>query len=298
MTDRIALFVGDVSLDLTMTVSHIPAPDEKVHAAQAIEAPGGVAANAAAACALAEVPTRLAIAVGDDPIGQLIVGQLQARNIDVRAQSRPGSSCRVVTLVEPHGEKRLVLHPGVSMYPTLDQLSLDLLAGIGWLHTAVYDVPAAEWLIARCRERDLPWSLDLEPSTFPDGFGQLSRCVDGAATVFCNARSIAAIGPDAVKRLLDLGVRAVVETRGSDGARLHRAHGMTPVPAPPGQVVDTTGAGDCLAGWFVAERLQGAAPAEALTTAVKAATLSCGRLGTQSSYPTRNDVIANGGRTS
>jgi ribokinase len=298
MTGPIALFVGDVSLDLTMTVSHVPAPDEKVHATTAIEAPGGVGANAAVACALAEVPTRLAIAVGDDPVGRMIIDQLEGKKVDVRWQPQPGASCRVVTLVEPHGEKRLVLHPGVSMYPPLGQLSPDLLTGIGWLHSAVYDIPAAEWLTARCRESGVPWSLDLEPSTFPEGIDRLERCIAGAAVVFCNARSIAAIGQDAVGRLLALAVGAVVETRGGEGARLHLADCVVDVPAPRGPVLDTTGAGDCLAGWFVAKRLRGAAPQAALKTAVIAATMSCGRLGTQTSYPTLNDVIANGGRMS
>ena len=298
MTGPAALFVGDVSLDLTMTVSHVPAPDEKVHATAIMEAPGGVGANAAVACALADVPTRLAITIGDDPAGRMIVGQIEDRKVDVRWRTRPGASCRVVTLVEPHGEKRLVLHPGVSMYPTLDQLSPELLTGIGWLHSAVYDVAAAEWLIGQCRERSISWSLDLEPSTFPDGIEQLERCIQGAAAVFCNARSIAAIGPDAVRRLLAQPVGAVVETRGEKGARLHLAGGVEDVPAPGGPVVDTTGAGDCLAGWFVARRLHGACPRAALETAVIAATMSCSRLGTQASYPTLNDVIANGGRTS
>jgi ribokinase len=60
-------------------------------------------------------------------------------------------------------------------------------------------------------------------------------------------------------------------------------------------VVDTTGAGDCLAGWFVAGRLRGAIPRAALETAVVAATMSCSQLGAQTSYPTLHDVIVNGG---
>lgn len=48
-----ALFVGDVSWDLTLAVDDVPAPDEKVHADGATKAPGGVVGNAAVEAALA-----------------------------------------------------------------------------------------------------------------------------------------------------------------------------------------------------------------------------------------------------
>jgi ribokinase len=87
-----------------------------------------------------------------------------------------------------------------------------------------------------------------------------------------------------------MGAKAVVRTLGAEGATLHEANAHFRLPAPRCAAVDTTGAGDCLAGWFVAERVLGATSAEALGTAVVAATSSCGRLGGQSSYPSRHEV--------
>lgn len=290
MNPATALFAGDVSLDLTMTIDHVPEPDEKVHAEKATEAPGGVTANAAMACLRAGTLSRLAITVGEDAAGRMLVADLRSAGLDVAAATGDGASCRVVSLLEPHGEKRLILHPGVSMYPTqrlLADLSLD---DIGWVHTAVYDIEAAQLLIDRCRERVIPWSLDLEPSTFPQGIDSLRGLIAGAAVVFCNARAIAAIGVNAIDKLSAMGAKAVIRTRGRDGATLYRAQGNFDTVAPRGPVVDTTGAGDCLAGWFVAERLAGASDEQALKTAVIAATLSCARLGSQSSYPSRQDV--------
>ena len=288
MNNRIrALFAGDVSIDLTMRCSHVPAPDEKVHVNAAVEAPGGVAANAAVACALAGTATTLMIATGDDEPGERIIGKLQAYGVTVDASVRAGPTCRVVVLVEPHGEKRLLLYPGVSMYPEKKQIADVSLHDVGWFHTAVYHIPNAEAMVERCREQHIPWSLDLEPSTFPGGIGTLSKLVDGAAAVFCNLRASAAIGPDAAGQLLQMGAASVVETLGRDGARLCDTGGFYHVPAPRVTVIDTTGAGDCLAGWFVAERLQGASPEQALRTAVDAAALSCRRLGAQSSFPSR-----------
>lgn len=287
----VALFAGDVSYDLTMTCSHIPAPDEKVNVDAVIEAPGGVAANAAVACALAGTVTRLVVAIGDDLAGVRLVDELVATGVEVLSSPWPGSTARVVTLIEPHGEKRLLMYPGVSMYPRRQQLTAMAMESVQWVHTAVYDIAAAEYLTDRCREQNTPWSLDLEPTTFPAGLRSLHRILSGAAAVFCNSRSIDRIGVDAVDLLFGMGVRSVIETRGPDGAVLHTPSGQRRIAVPMSSIaVDTTGAGDCLAGWFVAERLRGVHPEAALKTAVAAATISCGRLGTQSSYPTRDEL--------
>ncbi len=290
MTRSAALFVGDVSFDLTMTVSHVPEPDEKVHAGRAIESAGGVGANSAVACARAGVPTRLAVGIGDDVVGRMLVDQLTASGVEVLSCVYPGPTTRVVNLIEPHGEKRLILHPGVSMYPRRPQIAALSFEDVGWVHTAVYDHSAAELLIDQCRVRAIPWSLDLEPSTFPNGLDRLRDFIDGAAIVFCNARSADSIGQEPVERLFAMGARAVVRTQGAAGATLHGAKSRSSFAAPRGVAIDTTGAGDCLAGWFVAERLRGAASDEALKAAIAAATISCGRLGGQSSYPTREEV--------
>jgi ribokinase len=291
MNDRTALFVGDVSYDLTMACSHIPAPDEKVHVEAAIEAPGGVAANASVACALTGATTQLVVAIGDDLAGQRLVEELAQTGVNVSATPYPGSTARVVTLIEPHGEKRLLMYSGVSMYPKQQQLAAVSLARVGWVHTAVYDIAAAEYLFDACRAQDIPWSLDLEPSSFPDGLDRLGRVLRGAAAVFCNARAMSRIGAGAVERLLGMGVASVIETQGAQGAVLHTRDGPYRAAAPALQVVDTTGAGDCLAGWFVAERLRGIEAKAALNTAVTAATISCSRLGTQSSYPRREELL-------
>ena len=66
MTAKSALFVGDISVDLTMVIPHVPAPDEKVHVATVSEAPGGVVANASVAAARAGATVRLLLVTSGD----------------------------------------------------------------------------------------------------------------------------------------------------------------------------------------------------------------------------------------
>jgi ribokinase len=290
----VALFAGDVSLDLTMSVSHVPGPDEKVRVDALYEAPGGVVSNAAVAARLAGASVRLLACTGSDLASRTVPGLLRARGVEIDFAERPGALCRAVIVVDRAGEKRLLLHPGSSMYPSLEQVSGVSLTGVRWLHTAIYEREEAGLLIERCRQAGIPFSIDLEPVTFGDGIDGLAHHVAGAAVVFCNTRAAERLAPDAAEqataRLERLGVRSVVMTQGPSGATWHGGGRAVAIAAPKIVAADTTGAGDCLAGWFVAGTLAGAAPAEALRMAVIAASWSCARFGAQASFPGRADI--------
>ncbi len=287
-----ALFVGDVGLDTTVAVSHLPRPDEKVVASAVADHAGGVVANAAAACHRSGANVRLLCGVGDDPTGYHAVSELRAAGLDVDSRMTRGATCRAFILLEPAGEKRLILIPGVSMYPTAEQVRSVSLDDVAWAHTAAYDAGAAALLAERCREADLPWSVDLEPATFNHDPSRLRASLDGAAVVFVNTRAAQDLGDGAVKWLLDQRVKAVILSLGSQGAVWTTAttQAQARPPRAVGPVIDTTGAGDCLAGWFIAETLAGLDPINALTSAVAAASLSCTRVGAQASYPDRSEV--------
>jgi len=184
----------------------------------------------------------------------------------------------------------ILMSTGHSMYPTVAQAKRVSLGGVSWLHTAIYEPEAAALLIERCRAAHVPFSIDLEPVTFRDGIDTLARHIAGAETVFCNSRAADRLGGDPVKTLEALGAKSVVLTQGPAGASWCGQGKVLSVSAPKVDIEDTTGAGDCLAGWFVAETLRGAGPRDALRMAVAAATWSCTRLGAQASFPRRTDI--------
>jgi ribokinase len=282
-----ALFVGDVGLDTTLVVDHVPAADEKIVSDFWAEAPGGVAANASCAARLAGARSRLVCQVGDDRAGRACLAALDDAGVAVTAAVVPGSTGRAIIVLDADGEKRLVLVPGVSLYPTLKQVRDADLDGVRWAHTAPYELQAATALAERCRIAGIPWSLDLEPATLAGGLEALDACLDGASVVFCNQAAARLLGHPAEQRLLGRGVRSVVLSRGSDGATWVDPQDRWDVAAPAldAAVVDTTGAGDCLAGWFVGATIAGSPPPQALAAATAAASASCTRFGAQASYP-------------
>ena len=287
------LFVGDLSLDSTLLIPSLPEPDGKVIASRAFASLGGVAANSAVACGLAGARPRLAAAIGTDPGGAQIEAELAGHGVAAELDRRNGASMQAICWIDGSGEKRLVVAPGVGMYPSAAALAAVDLTDVAWVHTVIYDVGAARVLARRCAELGVPLSIDLEPNSIPVGIEQFRDCVRGAAMVFVNSSAQAMLDAAGTDLRRDYGVARIVRSLGSAGARLESGAGIVQASsAALAPAVDTTGAGDCLAGWLIAELVAGADEASALARAVTAATLSCASAGAAASFPTIAEVDA------
>lgn len=289
-----ALFVGDASWDTTILAGRLPDADEKVVVPELSDGPGGVVANAAMAYVRSGAPAAICLAVGDDVAGTEIVTGLQRTGLAVKAERLQGRSSRAVTVLDDScgGEKRLFLYPGTAMYPSASVIRALDLSSAGWAHTALYDLTAGLELTDRCRQENLPFSVDLEPATIPSDVQTLAPALRGCAAVMVNTRAVQKLGPDAVAWLSDLVAGAVVETRGAEGVRVTTPTGVRVLDAPrlTAPPVDTTGAGDAFAGWYIAEMMVGSDPGAAAEIAVAAATYSVRSLGTYQSYPDRTEL--------
>jgi ribokinase len=112
--------------------------------------------------------------------------------------------------------------------------------------------------------------------------------IDGEILQWCdivvpNEHEAALLGGP--ERLLALGARAVVVTRGAHGAELHTADGSQHIPAYPVTVVDTTAAGDTFCGALCARLAKGDALPDALRYAAAAGALCTTGAGAVPSIP-------------
>src|SRR5581483_1983073 len=89
------------------------------------------------------------------------------------------------------------------------------------------------------------------------------------------------------RRLLESGARRVIVTLGANGALCAGADGIRHVPAFPVRPVDTTGAGDAFIGSFGCFLSSGCDELEAISRANLYAALSTLRVGTQTSFVSR-----------
>ncbi|MBI3990998.1 MAG: hypothetical protein HY350_02500, partial [Candidatus Omnitrophica bacterium] len=96
--------------------------------------------------------------------------------------------------------------------------------------------------------------------------------------------------PDIARKLLKMGPRVVVITRGKEGALCVTADDEFFTPAFSVRAVDTTGAGDVFHGGFIYGLLQEWGLKKVMEFASAVAALKCLKLGGRAGIPTRQEV--------
>lgn len=232
-----ALVVGEAVVDVVDGVEH----------------PGGSAANAAVALARLGRPVRLLTAYADDDRGRLLEAHLRRAAVDLAADPRTLARTSTASAVlGPDGAATysfdLAWDPPAPERPEAHWLHV---CSLGAVLTPGAD-RVAEMLAAT--SATVSYDVNLRPAvtgTGPEVVAAVERVAAAADLVKASDEDLEALLPglslvEAAAHLLALGPRAVVVTRGGDGAswfgrgELAEVH----VPAVPVRVVDTIGAGD------------------------------------------------------
>jgi 1-phosphofructokinase len=192
-----------------------------------------------------------------------------------------------ITLAEPDGVTTKINRPG----PVLEQAHLDQLVrevareGVGarWAVLSGSLPPGVDhgWyadVIAALADEGLAIALDtsgeplrLAVERIPAEIALLKPNTEELADlVDADPADLGDVGAivDAARPLLDVGVGAVLLTRGSQGAVLTTDDGTWTVDAPPVQARSTVGAGDSALAGYLLGALDGLDPAKRLTLAV------------------------------
>jgi sugar/nucleoside kinase (ribokinase family) len=257
---------------------------------------GGSAAITAVAAARLGVRVALVAAVGDDPAGEFLRGQLAREGVDTSAVAVRADAPTGMTVALSRGEDRAIL-TAVGAIATLTSRDVPaaLVARARHLHVSSYFLlerslgPGLADLFARARAAGVGTSLDTnwDPAQRWGG-GQLRAVLAHTDLLLPNeAEALRLSGTAAVRdavRVLTAGGTGVVVKLGARGAlcavrdEVHRAE-LRPVTP-----VETTGAGDCfnaglLAGLLRCSSLASAAAlgcaVGALSTAGPGGTASC-----------------------
>jgi len=192
-----------------------------------------------------------------------------------------------VVVVEDSGENQIVIHGGANRALTKDQIAAALArARPGDWFLAQNETNLIAEGFAMARAAGLRTAYAAAPFDAAAAAG-LIGLVDLLAVNEVEAGQLAAhLGTGQVE------VPELLVTLGSRGARLTAGGKVTEVAAFAVTPVDTTGAGDCFLGWFLAARDRGADAAEALREASAAAALKVTRMGAADGIPARAEVEA------
>lgn len=289
--------VGSINEDYLLLVDHRPQSGETVVGATLVISGGGKGANQAVAAASYGAATALIARLGDDPSGDALSRELEVAGVDMRwtkrtEETRSGAAFITIT---PDGDNQIVVAPGANALLDLHDIAeaADIIAAAQVLLVQLeISVDTASAAVA-CASASTTVVLNAAPALeVPSAtLGRVDVLVVNeheAATMLGTTGQEASL---AAKALRATGPNTVVVTRGGAGATAASNGRVWHQPAPPMDVVDTTGAGDVFVGALAAMLARGTDPPRqpgyttlhaAMAEAVRAASDSVRRVGARS----------------
>jgi sugar/nucleoside kinase (ribokinase family) len=249
---------------------------------------GGNGANTSYTLAVLGVPVRLSGAVGRDDFGDRVLARLRGVGVDIEPVERmPLPTATTVVLVAPDGSRSFLHCPGVS--EAVFSTPLEFQNGPGHFHLAnIFSLPqmrrTGPKTLARAVAAGWTTSLDTGHDTRSEWMSVLAPCLANIGVLFANEAEALKISGcadarSAARLFLDRGVKTVVVKRGSNGSADFDRDTEIWSRAFSVQPVDTTGAGDCFAGGFLAELQHGGSLEEASRLANACGALSASQVG-------------------
>ena len=289
--------LGSANLDIVVPVPHHPAIGETVLGGHHDRIPGGKGANQAVAAARLGARVAMVGRVGSDDAGGTLRTALQEAGVDCKylAVDHPAPSGLALIGVDENGDNTIIVSPGANDRVGPD----DVAAAAPFLASAAVtlvqlEVPA---MVVEAAAAASGGKVVLNPAPASPLSAALLERVDvlvpNRIELAQLAGSAEADGLTAVEEMArGLPVPTVVVTLGADGAILVSDGDAVVLPAPPVEVVDTTGAGDAFCGAIAEALARGVAIDEATARAVHAGSLATTRRGAQPSLPTGAQVNA------
>ena len=271
--------VGSVNVDEVVRVERLPREGETVSGGTFRRHGGGKGANQAVAAARAGAEVRMVGCVGDDPHGDEALAELRALDVDVEHVARSATAATGVALivVDAEGRNQIAVASGANAEIGA---APGAFAGSG-VALLSFEAPDDALVHAARTAADAGWAVVVNPAPVRP----VPQAVLAARPILVpnehEATALTGIpDPERAARVLHAASGApVVITLGAQGALLFDGELATLVDAPEVDVVDTTGAGDCLCGTLAARLAAGDHLGQALEAAVAAASLSTTRPG-------------------
>ena len=229
---------------------------------------GGCALNTATGLARLGLSALVVGKVGEDTLGDFVIGLLAERGLETRGVLRDPAvpTSATVVLVDRAGERSFLHLPGANGALGAEELAPEIFAGralhvAGALVMPALDGAPTAGLLAEAQRRGVHTSLD----TVYDATGHWERvqpCLPHLDLLMASLAEAQGISGEqepasAAAWFRDRGVAEVALKLGPDGCYVAGAEFEGDVPAFPVHVVDGTGAGDAFAAGVIYGRLAG-----------------------------------------
>ncbi|MFW6184271.1 MAG: carbohydrate kinase family protein [Chloroflexota bacterium] len=281
-------------VDLTLQVPALPQHDRKVVGRQLGRRAGGMGGNVACAASRLGLRTGVASWTGDDAGGHLILESLEQFGVDATHLSVEAGAVTnyTVILLDPSGEKAIVLVPTTRDVLVMDDPLRRYLRQAQIVYVAPYDLQQTAQVADVVHQARGLVACDLEATAglSDEQIAQLLPVVDILFTPG-SAADLAGLEGEA-RRWAARGPRLVAVTGGAVGAAVcyeGQCHSAASFEVP---VVDTTGAGDCFTGAFLAAFLRDIPLKGALIYAQAAAAITIQTYGVRAAVPDDTQIQA------
>jgi pseudouridine kinase len=248
---------------------------------------GGVARNVAENLARLSVPCKLLSIVGNDEAGRRILQETSSQGVDTSLVQK--------SLSESTGSCTIAVQPDGELFVSFADMGICRLMNRDFIHnrwlqiagsTLVFadtNLPAESlsYLITGCRENGLKLVLDAVSMAKAK---RLPLNLHGVDMLFCNTDEGRAMLGDALasdmqemaEALCQRGAASIVVTDGARGLCYAREDQSICLAPSPGEVVDTSGAGDALVAGTLYGRLMNYDPSTSLRIGLNAASMTIG----------------------
>lgn len=285
---------GSISLDLILPISGLPRLGGTVLAREGRVEPGGKGANQAVAAVQDGARVVMAGAVGNDALAEPALSGLVAAGVDLSRVVRTHAHTGFTGIItDPDGGRRVAVAANANLLASAAQVEDALLTPRTMLLLQTGTDPVESGvLVARARRSGARIMLNLSPpAVLP---AETLRAVDYLVVGEDEAEWLGhrlATGRNAASLHAALGV-GVICSLATEGVEAVTGAGHWQLPAHQVKLVDTSSAGDALAGVLAASLDKSMAMEPALRRANAAAALSCTRPGGQSSLPDAAEIDA------
>lgn len=293
--------IGSANFDVYIKVNKSPKIGETILANDIFTNFGGKGANQSITIKKLGGDVNLFACLGDDSFGNLVRENLKNNNIDLKYLNiiKDQNNGMAVVHLYKNGDNQVIVFPGANglMKKELLKNKINSIL-ISDIILTQLEIPAdtVDFLSESKTESN---TFILNPSPIDEGYdyNPILRKVD---ILIPNEIELEQLAKISIKRaedieiaadtLINIGVKNVVVTLGSEGVLVRNNEISKHIKAKKTKVVDTSGAGDIFAGAFCFHYAKTRDLIDSAIYANKAASLSVTKWGTTTAIPTKQEI--------
>ncbi|MEI6856863.1 ribokinase [Psychrilyobacter sp.] len=294
------LVIGSLNMDLVTMSERHPKLGETIIGKSFFQIPGGKGGNQAVAIAKLGGDVTMFGCVGKDSHGDILIEELKKNNVNIECIKKGEKNTGIATIVvDENADNTIIVVPGANSEITIGDIdkNIELIkdADIVLLQLEI-PMDVVEYILKKSKEYNKITILNPAPAE------KLSidiiKNVDYLVPNETELELLSGMSTDsegeviaASKKLMDMGVKNLIVTRGKNGSIFVGEDKVVKVGIHKVKAVDPTAAGDSFIGGVIRMLAEGKKIEEAMEFGARVGAITVTKEGAQSSLPTWDEVV-------